>query len=65
VLHFEGGEGAMSKLIKRKEVLVGKGSAPRLFDRVTIAEEYSKVYISPVDANCQPLSRTNTLLTKL
>jgi hypothetical protein len=39
----------MSKLIKRKEVLVGKGSAPRLFDRVTIAEEYSKVYISPVD----------------
>ena len=39
----------MSKLIKRKEVLVGKGSAPRLFDRVTIAEDYSKVYISPVD----------------
>ena len=39
----------MSKLIKRKEVLVGKGTAPRLFDRVTIAEEYGQVYISPVD----------------
>jgi WD40 repeat protein len=39
----ESGEGAMAKLIKKKEVLVGKGSAPRMFDRVTIAEEYSKV----------------------
>jgi len=39
----ESGEGAMAKLIKKKEVLVGKGSAPRMFDRVTMAEDYTKV----------------------
>lgn len=44
----ESGEGAMSKLIKKKEVLVGKGSGPRMFDRVTIAEEFSKVCLSAV-----------------
>jgi hypothetical protein len=43
------GEGAMAKLIKRKEVLVGKGKPPNLFDRVTISEEFCKVYISPVE----------------
>jgi hypothetical protein len=42
------GEGAIAKLIKKKEVLIGKGSAPRLFDRVTISAEFAKVYISPV-----------------
>jgi len=42
-------EGAMAKLIKKKEVLIGKGSAPRMFDRVTVADDFADIYISPVD----------------
>lgn len=45
----ESGEGAMAKLIKKKEVLVGKGSAPRMFDRVTMAEDYTKVAATGLD----------------
>ena len=51
------GEGTMAKLIKKQQILVGKGKAPRLFDRVTISEEFYQIYVSPVDLN-----RTGTIV---